>query len=154
MADAIRTAIVAKLNSVADIGRVHAYERYANQMADLSALYAWDAGSGQKQLRGWFARRVGIQESKPSEPTFRETITWQIRGYLALSDAAASELAFDDLIDAIRAAFRADDTLGGAVATCWIDDEAGIQSDDAGPVLFANVLCHSARLILKTRRYF
>lgn len=150
----IRNAIVAKLNTVANIGRVHAYERYANQMADLSTLYAWDIGGGQKQIRGWFVRRVGIRESKPSESLFREDISWQIRGYMALSDAAASELAFDDLIDAIRTAFRADDTLGGAVDTCWIHEEAGIQMDDAGPVLFANLLCHSARLILKTRRHF
>lgn len=154
MTASIRTAIVARLNTVPGIGRVHAYERYANQLGDLAALYAWDAGGGQKQLRGWFVRRVGIRESHPSESLFREDIAWQIRGYMALSDAAESELAFDGLIDAIRAAFRTDDTLGGAVDTCWINEEVGIQMEDAGPVLFANVLCHSARLILKTRRHF
>lgn len=150
----IRNAIVAKLNTVANIGRVHAYERYANQLADLSALYAWNPGGGPAQLRGWFVRRIGIRETHPSESLFREDITWQIRGYMALSDAAESELSFDALIDAIRAAFRADDTLGGAVDTCWINEEVGIQLDDAGPVLFANVLCHSARLTLMTRRHF
>jgi len=154
MTDPIRTAIVAKLNTVTDIGRVHAYERYANQLADLAALYAWNPGGGPAQLRGWFVRRVKVHESMPTLATYSETITWRIRGYMALSDAAASELAFDDLINAIRDAFRADDTLGGVVDSCRFDREAGIQMDDAGPVLFANVLCHSAQLTLTTRRYF
>ena len=79
--------------------------------------------------------------------------TWQIRAYQGLDDAAASEKAFDDLVDAFADAIRDDDTLGGAVRSCapdGLDGIAGVQLDDSGPVMFAGVLAHSARLRLVT----
>jgi hypothetical protein len=78
---------------------------------------------------------------------------------MSLDDAAASELVFDDLIESIRDAFAADETLGGTVAQCAVPDdgsgngESGIQLDDTGPAMFAGVLCHVCRLGLNTIRY-
>ena len=145
--DAIREAIATTLETVPDIGVVHRYERYANQAGPLAALY----GSGG-QLRGWHIRRVAVSETRldvaPSVLT-----RWEIRGYLALADAAESELVFDRLIDAARAAFRADPTLGGVVATTAAEDVIGLQLADSGPVLFAGVLCHKAVLTLNTREW-
>jgi hypothetical protein len=151
-AEAIREAIAARLEAVPDIGIVHRYERYANQAGALAKHYQW-----QNQLRGWFVRRVAVAETPTSQlgGTRIEDTTWMIRGYMALSDEAQSELVFDGLIEALRDAFRDDDTLGGTVASCWVrNGPAGVQMDDAGPVLFGGVLCHSARLRLVTRRYF
>jgi hypothetical protein len=78
---------------------------------------------------------------------------WALRGYMALDDSAASEKTFDDLVEALIAAFRADDSLGGVVDSCIIGDIAGLQLDEAGPVMLAGVLCHGARLTLRTRWY-
>ena len=56
----------------------------------------------------------------------------------------------DRLIEAVRVAFRHDETLGGVVETTMSDGRAGPQLDDSGPAMFAGVLCHHARLTLST----
>jgi hypothetical protein len=111
-------------------------------------------------LRGWFVRRPMTTETGNVQGRTVELIRWQIRGFSALDDAAASELAFDDLLESVRNAFAQDETLGGTVDQCTVPDEPGagqlescIQIDDAGPVMFAGVLCHACRLGLNTIRY-
>jgi hypothetical protein len=77
---------------------------------------------------------------------------WRISGFLSLDDANQSEIVFDNLVEAVCDAFRADETLGGLIAGTVMDNPnvAGIQVEDSGPVMFAGVLCHSARLVLYT----
>jgi len=73
---------------------------------------------------------------------------------MSLDDADSTELTFDTLIESIRDAFRDDDSLGGLIFSTVIDNksnQAGVQVDETAPVLFAGVLCHSARLSLTTR---
>lgn len=152
MADPIRAAIVDILSSVPNIGRVQAYERYAERNAELTTHY-----SNGSQLLGWFVRRVGVLDQPRSADdcsTFLEVVRWQIRGYMALDDAAATELAFDELLNVIRGKFRSNITLNGTVMTTFSDQQAGIAVEDSGPVLFGGVLCHAARLNLITKRYF
>ena len=139
----IRAAIVAKLKTVAGIGQVHAYERYAKTDKDFREIYA-----ANDRVLGWHVRRVARREGAE----FNETMTdWELRGFMSLEDAAASELAFDDLVDLIGDAWRADPTLGGLVL--YPRDTALVVPElaDAGPAMFAGVLCHSARLKLTTR---
>lgn len=150
---AIRTAIVACLQSVDDIGIVHGYERYANDLARLKTLY-WSAS--HNAVRGWYVRRVVTIEDGNVQGRTVEHVRWRIVGVMALDDAAASELAFDDLIESVRDAFAAEETLGGTVDQCTSTDERAescIQLDDAGPVMFGGVLCHACRLSLTTVRY-
>lgn len=155
----VRTAIVAALSGIANVGQVHDYERYAKAEGDFRALYQATIGAG-KSLRGWFVRRVSTREVSATVGVGMEVIGWRITGYLAIDDAAASEKAFDDLIEAIRAAFRADPTLGGVVGDLYdltqSADSApyGIQVEESGPVLFAGVLCHRAVLGLVTSSPF
>lgn len=150
----IRTAIVAKLEGIADIGVVQAYERYAADLAKLKTLYY---SATHNAVRGWFVRRIQTAESGNVLSNTVERIRWRLVGVMALDDAAGSELVFDGLIEAIRDAFAADETLGGAVDQCADPDdgsgESGIQLDDAGPAMFAGVLCHMCRLRLTTIRY-
>lgn len=139
----LRAAIAAKLASVANIGVVHEYERYAKDEANFRALYA--VGD---RLSGWHIRRTARRETA----VFNEVLTtWEIRGFMALEDAAATELLFDEQIDRILDAWRADPTLGGAVL--YPRDEAGAVPAlvDSGPAMFCGVLCHAARLQLETR---
>lgn len=150
---AVRAAIVMRLAAVPDIGMVHARERNASDLARLKTLY-WSAT--HTQLRGWFVRRVATAETGNVLGRTVEQARWQIVGVMSIDDASASELAFDDLIEAVRDAFAQDETLGGTVDQCT--DPAGdgascVQLDDAGPVMFAGVLCHACKLSLTTVRY-
>ncbi len=149
----VRSAIVARLESVADIGVVHAYERYAHDLSALKALYY---SAPHAQIRGWHVRRPATSERGNILGRTVESIRWRILGVMSLDDAAQSELAFDALIEAVRNAFAQDETLGGTVDQCTSPDDNGescIQLDDSGPAMFGGVLCHVARLGLLTIRY-
>lgn len=150
----VRAAIADRLASVDDIGVVHAYERYANDLAGLKQLY-WSAA--HNQVRGWFVRRFATRESGNIQAHTVEQARWRIVGVMSLGDAAGTELVFDELLERVRNAFAADETLGGTVAQCTDPDsqsgDSCIQIDDAGPVMFGGVLCHGARLRLTTTRY-
>lgn len=148
MSDPVRDAIISVLSGVTDIGMVHSYERYAKRSKDLSEFYV-----ANSQLRGWFVRRLSVKDFEPAVGRLIETTRWQIRGYMSLDDDAFTELIFDDLLDAIRLAFRVDHTLGGVIGTNITEQQAGLSIDDTGPVLFAGVLCHAARGSLITVRY-
>ena len=143
----IRAAIVAKLEGVANIGAVNDYERYTVDLKDFKAFFV---SSGK--VRGWTIRRISKRVISPALGEVKVTNHWRIAGYFSFEDAKASEKTFDDLVEAVMAAFLADETLGGVVGATVDDDDgtAALQLDDSGPVMFAGVLCHSARLTLKT----
>lgn len=144
----IRAAIVAKLEGVAGIGNVHDRERYADRHSELKTLFV----TGGKVL-GWVVRRVRTQEFSPAVGRYVVRHGWQIRGYMSFDDSASSETAFDDLIEDIRDAFRADEELGGLIAGIDVDDRTGVQVEDSGPVMFCGALCHGCRLALTTEHY-
>lgn len=154
---AIRTALVDVIDSVPDVGHVHERERYAANEAAFRALYLFTPSDGPEQVRGWWVRRTATAEHTIDiGGNAIVNHTWTIRGFMAFNDAQASELIFDGLIDAIRAAVREDPTLGGVCDAAPLNDDdntEGIQVVDAGPVTFAGVLCHSATLQLKTWSY-
>ncbi len=149
---AIRTAIRTRMLTVANIGVVHAYERYANDMVALKALYF---SAPHNQIRGWFIRPDSVRETGIAIPAYLEVATWSIRGVMSLSDATQSELVFSDLVEGLRDAFRADSQLGATVTKTGLlqaGADRGLQVDDYGPVSFAGVLCHGVRLRLTTTR--
>lgn len=155
--DDVRAALVARLQSVPDVGVVHAWQRYTNNLNDLALLYVSTVG-GVRQLRGWYVSRTGTVETSAVPGAYAATHEWELRGFMALDDAAQSEIVFDRLVEAIRDAFRGDDALGGLVGSIVFGGEgeteqAGVQAQ-LEPVMFAGVLCHSARLTLRTRTYF
>jgi hypothetical protein len=151
-----RAAIVAMMVAVPNIGQVHAQERYLPDEGKFKQVYLFELPDGSKQIRGWWLRRVRTLERTVSTGSVMNEHTWQWRGYMAFKDADATELTFDDLIEAYRDAFRADPTLGGVCEQNPLDigqGEDGVQVVDAGPVTFSSVLCHSAVLQLKTWSY-
>lgn len=152
----IRAALAALIAAVPDVGQVHAYERYLREEGKFRELYVYTPSNGIEQLRGWWLRRTATQERTLGVGRNMEVHTWQIRGYMALNDAEASEHEFDALIEAMRDAVRADPTLGGVCEQSPLtdgDDTDGLQVADSGPVLFCGVLCHSALLELRTWSY-
>lgn len=147
-----RAAIVAALASVPNIGVVHDRERYAKDNAKFAQHYLFTPAGGQQHLRGWWVRRAETEERSDTygSGTTTNVHTWQVRGYLAFNDADATELVFDELIEAFRAVVRDDPTLGGVCDQPPEEETDGVQVLDAGPVMFAGALCHSALLQLKT----
>jgi hypothetical protein len=146
----VRAAIKAKLVAIADIGVVHDYERYIREPSKLQALYV---SGDPARLRGWHIRRISTREFLEDIARWRVVIGWRIRGFMAVDDEGTTEKTFDDLVEAIRDAFRADDDLGGLIFSC-VDpssDEAGVQLINHQPVLFCGVFCHHAELGLTTQ---
>lgn len=145
----IRAAIKAKLEAVATIGTVHDYERFSKRDAEFQALY-----KTSNTIKGWNIRRVSTREARLAVGRYQVFHRWRIRGYMALDDSAASEKTFDTLIEAVKDAFRADETLSGLVKDLLESEQQfGIQVEDSGPVMFAGVLCHGARLGLTTMHF-
>jgi len=147
-----RQALAALIGAVPMAGLVHDHEPYAAQEAAFRTKYLWTLPSGARQVRGWFIRRTGTRETELGVARVLNMHTWQVRGFMALDDAADTEIEFDELIEAIRKAYRADPTLGGA-ADLSPADGAGINVTDSRPVVFCGVLCHSAVLTLTTHAY-
>lgn len=151
MADlpAIRAAITATMESVPDIGVVHGHERFAADEKAFRDLYLFDG-----RIQGWNLRRVRTTRVTGDDGDSIDTRhVWRITGYRSLSDGAASEIAFDAAIEALRAAFDADLSLGGVVASIVTPEADGLQLVKSEPVMFAGVLCHQAVLELHTRLF-
>ena len=145
----IRAAIKTTLSGVSNVGVIHDYERFASKKSEFKALF-----ESNGVMRGWFFFRERTQELDGDTGEVRVLHYWKFYGFEALNDAAGTAKSFQALVEAIVAAFRADPTLGGA-----IDDNkdmsqnfgpVGLQTDGIENVMFANVLCHRARLSLTT----
>ncbi len=155
----IRDALLARLTATpglgAQLGVVHAFERYASSLGDLALLYQ---PAGSTELRGWFLRRVTARPVVASNLHLEVESLWRLHGYLTLDDAAASELTMQGLVDAVMVDLWADgdETLGGLLVnlgprggerpgTPW-----GWELVDFQQVQFAGVLCHGVTLELTT----
>lgn len=154
----IRTAIKAKIDGVAGIGKMNDYERYSREASALLAQYVFDTGGGVMRLQGWFLAYRGTAERSPGNGRYEVTHTWEIRGFYALDDSAGSEKAFDALIELLRDAFRTDESLGGLISSTVLADgsnygTAGLQVTEKNAAVFAGVLCHAMRGRLYTRYY-
>lgn len=147
-----RTALAALFAAVADAGVVHDHEPYAKTQGDFRALYVWTAGDGSQQLRGWHLRRTATRERALGLGRTLNAHTWRLTGYMALDDNGATERVFDELVEAMRRAYRLDPVLGGA-SQLGPADGAGIDVTDSKPVVFCGALCHSATLQFTTHAY-
>jgi hypothetical protein len=146
----IRAAIHRHLLAVPAIGKVHLFERYAKKQDDFRKLYVSD----DKTLLGWHIRRLNFTRRVLTDLAEDVVTHWEIRGFMALEDDQQSELAFDDLIDAITVHFtrplldEAAKALNGVDLT--VGEDSGLQLTDQQPVLLGGILCHQARLSLRT----
>lgn len=145
-----RQALVALFSAVPNIGLVHPEEPYAKSQTDFQALYQWvDPVNGKKQIRGWFVHRQRSQEMELGVGRVMNVHTWRLRGFLSLQPPGSGQV-FDELIEALRDAFRADPILGGVAQPGPVGQPSGVQVMESLPVVFSGVLCHGAQLELKT----
>jgi hypothetical protein len=136
---AIRDKWATIMAGVSGMGVVHKYERWSAEWAPLLALYKTQAGI----INGWcMMRRKTLSKRVPSLYVTRDhTFVW--KGIYGLDDSAATELTFQDQIEAIQTAFDGQYNLGGLSGVVL-----------AGPVqvavvenrLFGSVLCHYGEL--------
>ncbi len=158
--DQIRAKIAEMMFAAAPAIAVHDYERYTKNMSDLAAMYKSEdpLDPDAARLNGWHVRRITTHEIETAVGGPKVvTHAWEMRGFMALDDADATEKVFDNQIETIRDTFRDDETLGGLIATTVVEQGgntvAGVQVIESVPVVFAGVLSHSARLRLYTRHY-
>lgn len=151
----IRDAIAAKVSGAQAGAMVHTFERYATHLGDLKALFV-DTTVDQPKLMGCHIRRTATKRTAPSTGRWHTRHTWALRFFMALDDAAQSELAFDTWLEAVAEAFRTDQTLGGLAASLQddsYDNTDGLQLEESVPVMFCGVLSHSARCTLQTLHF-
>ncbi len=141
----LRDALVARINTVANIGLVHNRERYSSNWTDYLAQFA-STISSQKQVRGWWVTWDGIPAAWEDGSAFgriAEQYVFTVRGVQGMDDSANTEGTFGDLIEAVKAAIRNQASLS----------VAGVESYSiivTVPTLelrqFGSVLCHYAEL--------
>ncbi len=138
---AIRTQIYTILSGVNDIGKVYDYERWSADWTTFINIFKTTIG-GVDQVRGWEIGRRSCSENMLTLGEVDRPHNFIIRGYMGVSDAAATEKTFNTLIEAIAAAFRTNLTLNGAAFLGH--DYLQIELIEAR--MFGGVLCHYAEL--------
>jgi len=141
----IRAQIYSILGGVTNIGKVYDYERWADDWEAFINLFKTMISS-KAQIRGWEIRRRAAPSVYDSNA--EEVITHQyiLKGYLAVEDASSTEKTFNNLIEAIRTAFRFNFTLSG------LCEMAGpISAEIIEERMFGSVLCHYCELSLPVK---
>lgn len=135
---AIRDYLKDRLLTIPGIGVVHNYDRWAADWSALVKLYV-----ANDKLNGWHLTRKATQEDWVAEPVVDRDHTYEIVGIYALNDAAASEKAFQELVEQVMELFRFDFDLGGH---CQLAGPLKLKTLE--PRMFGSVLCHVAVLEL------
>jgi hypothetical protein len=150
------TAIVAdiksKLMKIPDVGVVHDYARWSNDMAKFIQLFARDLPAGKKEVRGWEITRVAAPEKKRGNTFFR-IHRFQVSGYMGLLDAEATDIAFQELIDTVCSKFRVAEPADGDAAPWFYMDgpdsgKSCVQAETIDTRMFGSVLCHHADIFI------
>ncbi len=156
----IGAAVAAEIEAVENAGRVHLYQRTAADMAKYIGLFRWEAPDGGDQIRGWIVTRERVSEALggfgASAPgglipagVNRRAHTFLLAGIMGLKDGAASELVFQDLIEAVCDRFRSNDALRLRSKVPTLERLQPPQVDVIEPRAFGGVLCHYAEIRLQ-----
>jgi len=140
----IRPEVKATLAAVVAPAVVHDYQRYTHDMSQFLALFKTSAGV----ISGWIVTREGVGETDADHSTNDTQHRIKIRGYYGLKDADASELVFQDLVDAVVAAFRSNYQLNGAA-----NHTTPMQAPVIDLRMFGAVLCHYCELTMTAEEY-
>lgn len=106
----IRLKIQEIIQRVPNCGPVHEYSRWTTDWNQFLALFQDPVST---RILGWEISRQAAPGIYISNAEEQVTHTYVIRGYMALKDSDRTEILFNALIEAIRAEFRQDFTLGG-----------------------------------------
>lgn len=136
---AILAEVKSVLAAVTDVGsNVYDYERWSSDWKGYLDLFKADG-----LIKGWTITRSRTDESKSTMTTNMRNHNFIIRGVYGLDDSAASEKAFQTIIENIATAFRTESTLNGTAH--GVDP---LQVEVVGMTMFGDVLCHFCQLRL------
>jgi hypothetical protein len=147
---AIRTAIETTLKAADPGSKVYAYRRWITQPeALLAELQPVEHGP----IRVWMFWLESLAESMETYTQSNQDYQFGLRFYRSLVDVEQSEIAVVELVQTVRAAFRANQTLDGEAFTIVptsgpMRSAVGLQLDSLEVVTLGGVLCHQASLRL------
>jgi len=137
----LKAKIKTILEAISEVGVVNGYERWTNRYVKFLEFYK---PSGEDKINGCeISRESTLEVPESLGPRYLDTYGFIIRYYYSLDDEAGSEDELDEIIELIRAAFRANRTLDGL---CQRHDF--IQVPLIEPRFFSNVLVHYAEMTL------
>lgn len=142
----IRDGIVAVLNTVPNIGRVHPYIRFAARADEMLSLFKATI-NGVDQIRAW---TVSLESTdlEYRTPTKRlGTFNYVIHGYLGLDDGAATEETFLDLCEAVVLTLQKQDGFGAATELVRGIEDVNIRA--ANHIEFGSTLCHHCEVAVR-----
>jgi len=147
--EAVREQIRVILAGVAGIGVVHDYERLSTDWNTFLNHFK----DAEGRINGCTITRTATPERWLTNIEYERVHEIAIRCYFGLQDGAASEIAFQALIERICDAFRGNDTLNGTCETTCPEfggmaGRSGLQVGLVEPRMFGGVLCHYGELRL------
>lgn len=135
----LRTALVARLNAVADIGTVSNRQRWSAQWSDYLDSFQATIG-GTTQIRGWMVSLERIESAPMSFGNTSRIYVFLARGVMGLDDSANTEGTFLDLCEAVLNSVDGRTDLGSAVVIDYSVGPSVLRLVDHR--LFGSVLCH------------
>lgn len=143
--ETIRNNIEATLNGVPNIGKVYNYLRWSSDWSKFLDAFKDTEG----RIRGCMFTRQSVGTRRDTIGENEGMHVFRFVFLMGLKDADATGIVFDDLLESIVAAFKADLTLGGACLTTHPDwgplaGLVALQIDLIEPRMFGGVLCHYA----------
>lgn len=137
--------VAAILATVPDIGRVHAYRRAVAAQTDIEAVFK-DVVTGQ--IRGWEVSREATASQDMLVAGTRERHQIVVYGYMSINDAKRSEETFQELVEAVRDAFRVKRNLNGKAF-----DTTPMSARTVTAAMKAGVLVHYCELTMEAQQF-
>ena len=134
----IRTEYKTILEGIANIGKVHDYERWSVEWKKFLDQFK----SADNKIKGWTITRESSPEEFKPGPGYDRSYNMVIRGYMGLDDTNASEKTFQDLIETVCNTLRPKTTLNGKI----LQVEKPLQVTTVEIREFGGVLCHYCEL--------
>lgn len=143
---AIKAAVVAAVKAVDGAGdNAYYYQPYVKTDAALKATF----GQANGPLLGWTVARESTAARDRTVGGVEETHLLVLRGYHAINEDGTSELAFEALVEAVRAALRSNRTL---TFTAFITNPPpSVRTAEAR--MYCGVLVHYAEIALYAQEY-
>ncbi len=132
---AIRAAIVAMIEGVSGVGTVHARSRVTHDWGDFIAQFV----DSNNIVNGWTVMSTAVEEERLTNRSLVIRHEFTLRHYRGVDDANASEVSFDNHVEAVRDDFRESYDLS---ATCELHTPLTVPIKDIR--MFGSVLCHYA----------
>lgn len=141
----IRAAIKSEIEGALTTAMVYDYERWAKNWSDVISLFK----TTNNLIHSWMVSRRQVVRNRVTHCEIEVCHIYTIRGVYGLNDGDATEKTFQGYIDTLVSEFDDDETLGGVCDTTNPDfgpmaGSVGLQINEIGHRMFANILCHYA----------